>query len=853
MISRIAIQDWLDRPLRSISKLKVLSEVEVDRRIAAMTPRPSFLTNPRMHQKIAFLAASKYDSLMIMFGLGLGKTYTSLMIITDKINCGVAKKALVLVPTVTVCGVWEDEARIHAPHLRVQVIDAVGRDARMEQAMNPDVDIVVVTYQGFLSMCSKTERNDKKPGKNKWVLGKHADKLIKQFDILVCDECFAKGTLIDLLIDGKITPTPIESVKVGDVVLNANGVGHVRAVSMRRIKKAVQVRFGGRTIICSSNHLWCTVHGWRRAEDLQTGDHLVKTAEAVCLVRDGVHTTGSSQGRSDEASVLREILLSEVEAAESRSQGQSLYGESFAEDERRHGSMAAAASGGIGDGGYSDWESPSYAEQNRGAEDDQDKDQKRNASTVVGTTGRERHRLDRGGDYSGERIGGRVDADGDLAGAEAAGLPNVLQSGLRESSPADSHRSGWPIAQLSAGTGCEEGREAGVVRVDGVEILESADRRLDADRYADGSCYFYDLEVAGHPSFSVGGVLVHNSTAIKSADSLYFRMCRKIANHARFRYCLTGTPFGTDPQDLWSQYYVLDGGESLGESLGLLREACFSGSQGYFGGTEWTLKKSSKPDIRRFLDHSTLRYEESECIDLPPQIFQTIHVPAPADLLSYYERIVHDFREASGDITVMQNVFVLMRQLTSGFMTGRDDAGEKVYKNFNPNPKLDACRELIELLPPQKKMVIFHTYVHTGELLQSLVGFEMGINHERVWGAATQKNERINRFRKDPDCRILILNDQAGALGLNLQAANYVIYYECPVSPIVRQQADKRCHRSGQTETVHYWDLVMRGTVDEKILKAVRAGKDLMEELLRGRMTIDDGPCPVRRKIAKTR
>ena len=330
-------------------------------------------------------------------------------------------------------------------------------------------------------------------------------------------------------------------------------------------------------------------------------------------------------------------------------------------------------------------------------------------------------------------------------------------------------------------------------------------------------------------------------------------MCRKIANHARFRYCLTGTPFGTDPQDLWSQYYVLDGGESLGESLGLLREACFSGSQGYFGGTEWTLKKSSKPDIRRFLDHSTLRYEESECIDLPPQIFQTIHVPAPADLLSYYERIVHDFREASGDITVMQNVFVLMRQLTSGFMTGRDDAGEKVYKNFNPNPKLDACRELIELLPPQKKMVIFHTYVHTGELLQSLVGFEMGINHERVWGAATQKNERINRFRKDPDCRILILNDQAGALGLNLQAANYVIYYECPVSPIVRQQADKRCHRSGQTETVHYWDLVMRGTVDEKILKAVRAGKDLMEELLRGRMTIDDGPCPVRRKIAKTR
>jgi len=213
-------------------------------------------------------------------------------------------------------------------------------------------------------------------------------------------------------------------------------------------------------------------------------------------------------------------------------------------------------------------------------------------------------------------------------------------------------------------------------------------------------------------------------------------------------------------------------------------------------------------------------------------------VPAPADLLTHYERVVHDFREATGDITVMQNVFVLMRQLTSGFMTGRNETGDKVYSDFRPNPKLDAAQELLELLPPNKKMVIFHSYVHTGEILEGLVGFILGMNYERVWGGANNKTKRIDRFRTDPDCRVLILNDQAGALGLNLQAANYCVFYECPVTPIVRQQAEKRCHRAGQTESVHYYDLVMRNTIDVKILAAVRAGKNLMEELLGGRAKI---------------
>lgn len=100
-----------------------------------------------------------------------------------------------------------------------------------------------------------------------------------------------------------------------------------------------------------------------------------------------------------------------------------------------------------------------------------------------------------------------------------AGLPNELQIGFGESEIEDWNRGGWKRSQE---TGCyfegsEEGQNVGFVRVDGIEILEQRDSRLDRYRDAEGKLYFYDLEVEGHPSYSVEGVLVHNCQRMSSA------------------------------------------------------------------------------------------------------------------------------------------------------------------------------------------------------------------------------------------------------------------------------------------------------------------------------------------------
>jgi hypothetical protein len=83
------------------------------------------------------------------------------------------------------------------------------------------------------------------------------------------------------------------------------------------------------------------------------------------------------------------------------------------------------------------------------------------------------------------------------------------------------------------------------------------------------------------------------------------------------------------------------------------------------------------------------------------------------------------------------------------------------------------------------------------------------------------------------------MNNRLGAMEHNLQQAHYEIFVETPVSPIFRQQAERRTRRSGQkSNRVFIIDIVARirnkHSVDEKILDWLSAGKDLLDSVLKG-------------------
>jgi len=98
----------------------------------------------------------------------------------------------------------------------------------------------------------------------------------------------------------------------------------------------------------------------------------------------------------------------------------------------------------------------------------------------------------------------------------------------------------------------------------------------------------------------------------------------------------------------------------------------------------------------------------------------------------------------------------------------------------------------------------------------------------------------LHDFQTNPYTKVLVANSKSGGAGLNLQVANYAIFYESPVSPIVRQQAERRCHRDGQQHsTVFLYDLYVAHSIEEKILRYLSQGEDLLKAVVDGRESLE--------------
>ena len=78
---------------------------------------------------------------------------------------------------------------------------------------------------------------------------------------------------------------------------------------------------------------------------------------------------------------------------------------------------------------------------------------------------------------------------------------------------------------------------------------------------------------------------------------------------------------------------------------------------------------------------------------------------------------------------------------------------------------------------------------------------------------------------------ILFIQYQAGAMGLNLQKANKIVYFTPPLSSELFEQSKKRIHRIGQDKTCFYYYLTCKNSIEEKIYKTLKMRKDYTEAL----------------------
>lgn len=320
-----------------------------------------------------------------------------------------------------------------------------------------------------------------------------------------------------------------------------------------------------------------------------------------------------------------------------------------------------------------------------------------------------------------------------------------------------------------------------------------------------------------------------------NARTLQYGILRKIARRADHVYGSTGTLFGSNVEAIHPQFYLVDQGETFGESLGVFRSAFFTAKTDQWKGEVYTYNKRMDHELHRMLQHKSIRYEEGEVHDLPKRVALRKVYDMGAEQREHYLRALEGLINAGGKLSELDAQWIRMRQITSGYLAWKDELGDHIL-HFKQNPKLEGLVSLVEEMG-RSKIVVCYDYTETGRMIVERLKAE-GHVVEWLYGGTKDRSGLRQRFMTDPKCRVLVMNSVAGGTGNDglQKVAKYMSFYESPTNPITRRQTEKRIHRPGQEHRSFIIDQIMDKSLDGGILANIADGIDCHERVVNGRL-----------------
>lgn len=338
---------------------------------------------------------------------------------------------------------------------------------------------------------------------------------------------------------------------------------------------------------------------------------------------------------------------------------------------------------------------------------------------------------------------------------------------------------------------------------------------------------------------------------LKSYKSKRSKSVATIADKCKHRYLLTGTPILNSAMDLFQQYRILDGYKGSESTFGT---NFFAFRSRYFvdKNASWSTNKNHYPEFipRDYtypimmdkIKSNTTRWTKDECLDLPDLVIQNIEVDVSSEQKRLYEEMRKDYITFITDQdnqgvprAVVARLAITkalrMQQIVSGFC--KTDDGSII--RIKDVPRLKAVRELLEQLVDGHKIIIWACFKENYSMLREVCE-ELGIKSVELHGdvSVKEKNEAIHKFETDPSVRVLIGNQAAGGVGVNLVAASYSIYYSRTFKLGDDIQSESRNHRRGSEnhQKITRINLIANNSIDELIATALSKKQDISNSIL---------------------
>ena len=328
---------------------------------------------------------------------------------------------------------------------------------------------------------------------------------------------------------------------------------------------------------------------------------------------------------------------------------------------------------------------------------------------------------------------------------------------------------------------------------------------------------------------------IDESTTIKTPTAKRAKNVVKVGTHAQYRRIMTGSPVTRSPMDLYQQCDFLSNECLDSPSFYAFRARYAILVEKHMG--SHSFKKivgyRKLDELKEKLDRFSYRITKDECLDLPPKVFIKREVQLTKEQLKAYEEMkTLALAMFDGGLTTTVNALTqLMRlhQITCGH--SKLDDGTEISI---PTKRTEELLSVIE--ETSGKVIIWANYRHDIESIKLELQKEYGMAAVGTYYGDTDDEERrrVVREFQDPESelRFFVGNPRTGGYGLTLTAASTVVYYSNSFDLEVRLQSEDRAHRIGQTRSVTYVDLMVPGTIDEKIVRALRDKIDIANEVL---------------------
>ena len=358
-------------------------------------------------------------------------------------------------------------------------------------------------------------------------------------------------------------------------------------------------------------------------------------------------------------------------------------------------------------------------------------------------------------------------------------------------------------------------------------IYHGAERQLDINHDIILTTYaIMRIDVDEMKKHNWGMIIVDEAQNIKNPDTAQTLAVKMLK--ADIKVAMTGTPVENRLTELWSIFDFINRGY-----LGSLKE--FQKSYAIpierFKETSRAskLKMSVSPFVLR-----RLKTDKHVISDLPEKMVlnEYCYLSKPQAVL--YEKTLNEMMEKISGFTGINrrgNIFKLITALKQicnhpyQFLKGGEMSREL-------SGKMDKCISTVEsILEHGEKTLIFTQYKEMGDILCKVIADECNTEPLFFHGSLTvpQREELIEKFQNNPDCKIMILSLKAGGTGLNLTSATNVIHYDLWWNPAVEEQATDRTYRIGQDKNVMVHRMITLGTFEEKIDEMLKSKKELAD------------------------